>query len=73
MSSGPEWSEVEEPFLDQLASMGWKFIIGSLDHPSVTGRESFREVLMKQELRRAIARINLTPGGAAWGYLYVPR
>ena len=62
MSSGPEWSQVEEPFLDQLASMGWKVIIGNLDHPSVTGRESFREVLMKQELRGAIARINLRDG-----------
>jgi len=62
MSSGPEWSEVEQPFLDQLASMGWKIVIGSLDHPSVTGRESFGEVLMKQELRAAIARINLRDG-----------
>jgi len=62
MSRGPEWSEVEEPFLDQLASMGWRVIIGSLDHPSVTGRESFREVLMKQDLRKAIARVNLRDG-----------
>ena len=64
MSGGPEWAEVERPFLDQLASMGWKVVIGNLDEPSVTGRESFREVLMKQDLRRAIARINLRDGEA---------
>lgn len=65
MSTGPEWENVEKPFLDQLESMGWKVILGSLDHPSVTGRESFREVLMKQELCRALARINLR-GGKPW-------
>lgn len=62
MTGGPEWAEVESPFLDQLASMGWKIVMGNLDEPSVTGRESFREVLMKQDLRKAIARINLRDG-----------
>ncbi len=62
MSGGPEWAEVESPFLDQLASMGWKIVMGNLDEPSVTGRESFREVLMKQDLRTAIAKINLRDG-----------
>lgn len=62
MSGGPEWKESEEPFLDQLASMGWKTVIGSLDEPSVSGRESFREVLMKADLRKAIARVNLRDG-----------
>ena len=62
MSGGPEWAEVESPFLDQLASMGWKVVMGNLDEPSVTGRESFREVLMKQDLRKAIARINRRDG-----------
>jgi type I restriction enzyme R subunit len=62
MIGGPEWTEVEEPFLDQLISMGWKVVMGSLDHPSVTGRESFREVLIKPDLRKAIERINLRDG-----------
>jgi type I restriction enzyme R subunit len=56
VSGGPEWAEVESPFLDQLASMGWKIVMGNLDEPSVTGRESFREVLLKQDLREAIAK-----------------
>jgi len=59
MSGGPEFTEVELPFLDQLASMGWKIIMGSIDFPSVTGREAFREVLMKEDLRKTIERINL--------------
>jgi type I restriction enzyme R subunit len=59
MTGGPEFMEVEQPFLDQLASMAWKIIMGSADHPSVTGRESFREVLIKDDLRRALTRINL--------------
>jgi type I restriction enzyme R subunit len=62
MSSGPEVTTVEAPFIDQLVRMGWKATSGSLDHPSVTGRDSFREVLVKPNLRKAIARINLRDG-----------
>jgi type I restriction enzyme, R subunit len=62
MSQGPEFASVESPFINQLVRMGWKSITGSLDHPSVTGRESFREVLIKPDLRKAIARINLRDG-----------
>ena len=65
MTAGPEFTLVEEPFLTQLASMGWKVVTGSLDHPSVTGRESFREVLIRPDLRDALRRINLRDG-APW-------
>jgi type I restriction enzyme R subunit len=61
-TGGPEWREVEGRFLDQLASMGWKVITGSVDHPSVTGRESFREVLIKSDLAEALRRNNLRDG-----------
>ena len=63
MSGRPEWAEVESPFLDQLASMGWEIVMGSVDFPSVTGRESFREVFMGQELREAVKKVNLKDGG----------
>lgn len=63
MSGGPELTEVEQPFLDQLASMGWKLVTGSTDFPSVTGRESFREVLITPDLRAALRRVNLRDGG----------
>lgn len=49
--SGPELVTVESPFIDQLVRMGWKVVTGNLDHPSVTGRETFREVLIKSDLR----------------------
>jgi type I restriction enzyme R subunit len=62
MSDGPEFTEVEEPFLDQLVSMGWKLITGNVDFPSVTGRENFREVLIKDDLAKVICRINLRDG-----------
>jgi hypothetical protein len=38
--------------------MGWKIITGSLDPPSVTGHESFREVLIKDDLVKALRRVN---------------
>jgi type I restriction enzyme R subunit len=62
MIGGPELSYVENPFLNQLASMGWKVITGSIDHPSVTGRDTFREVLLKDDLTKALRRINLRDG-----------
>lgn len=58
MSSGPEFERVEQPFIDQLVPMGWKFTTGNLDHPSVTGRENFRQVLLLDDLRKALVRVN---------------
>ncbi len=40
MSTGPEFIEVEQPFLDQLVAMGWQHIAGSLNDLSATDRES---------------------------------
>jgi type I restriction enzyme, R subunit len=62
MSSGPEFTTVELPFIQQLIRMGWKLVTGNLDKPSVTGRETFREVFIKSDLRQAIERINLRDG-----------
>ncbi|HVZ36828.1 MAG TPA: HsdR family type I site-specific deoxyribonuclease, partial [Polyangiaceae bacterium] len=59
---GPEFTAVESPFIEQLGLMGWKVVTGNVEHPSVTGRETFREVFVKSDLRRAIARINLRDG-----------
>ena len=59
---GPEFLEVEQPFLDQLAAMGWRTITGKLDFPTVTGRGSFREVLIKSDLRKALRCLNVRDG-----------
>ena len=47
MTAGPEFTDVERPFLDQLADLGWRVITGSLDFPTVTSRGNFREVLQR--------------------------
>jgi type I restriction enzyme R subunit len=66
MSPGPEFHYVESPFISQLVSMGWKSTQGTLNHPSGTGRESFGEVLLLDDLRAAILRINDHIDGNPW-------
>ncbi len=66
MSAGPEFAEVEQPFVDQLISMGWKYTTGNPDAPSASGRESLRDVLLLDDLRNALVRINVDDGGQPW-------
>lgn len=66
MSGGPEVTYVEQPFIDQLVSMGWQHTTGNLDFPTATSRESFRDVLLLSDLRTALHRINLDPQGKPW-------
>ncbi|MCA8978266.1 MAG: type I restriction endonuclease subunit R, partial [Planctomycetes bacterium] len=66
MTDGPELTLVEQPFVDQLVDLGWKFTTGNLDHPTATGRESFRDVLLLDDLRAALRRNNLGPDGYPW-------
>lgn len=64
--NGPEHTEVEQPFIDQLVAMAWQRSPGSLDDPAATGRESFRDVLLLEDLRQALRRINLDLHGRPW-------
>ena len=59
MSAAPTFTAIELPFIEQLIALGWKLVFGSPERPSVIGRETFREVLIKSKLRKAIRRINL--------------
>ena len=59
MSRGPEYLTVEKPFLDQLGPMKWQVIEGDTEVPSSTKRATFRDVLLVDELRAALRRINL--------------
>jgi type I restriction enzyme R subunit len=61
-----ELVEVEQPFSAQLGSMGWTHLVGSKWDPTVSERESFREVFLVGRLRDAIRRINLDPDGEPW-------
>lgn len=49
---------VEEPILRQLERLGWRIIRGDKYDPSVSLRESFKEVVIESELRESLKRIN---------------
>ena len=66
MGRGPEYEQVERPFFTQLRSMGWLHTEGNEYDPTVTHRETFREVLILDDLRDALRRINLDPDGNEW-------
>jgi type I restriction enzyme R subunit len=65
-----EYTNVERPFLDKLHQLGWEVI----DHgtgfipqdPVVSKRTSFREIILEQEFRASLKRINLTDDGKSW-------
>ena len=63
---GWELDEVERPFVEQLAGMGWGYIEGDLDHPAATGRTSFTEVIQDATLRRQLHALNLDATGQPW-------
>ncbi|CAM3506701.1 type I restriction endonuclease subunit R [Halomonas lysinitropha] len=60
--AGPEYTDVEKPFIDQLMGQGWEFLTGSVDDPAVTHRESFAQVVMEPVLRERLCQINLRDG-----------
>lgn len=65
----PEYRDVEKPFLDQLAALGWGVIdqgIGMPEHPGASERSSFREVLLEDRFKRSVGEINRTEDGPAW-------
>ena len=65
-----EYSHVEKPFLDQLATLDWSVI----DHghgivpndPSVSLRTSFRQWLLPDVFCEAVRSINRTDDGTMW-------
>ena len=57
--AGPEYTDVEKPFIDQLVGQGWEFLAGSVDDPAVTHRESFAQVVMEPLLRKRLRRYRL--------------
>ena len=61
--------QVEKPFLDQLANLGWQVV----DHgealpssPEASHRESFRDVALKSVFFDAVRAINLDEAGQPW-------
>ena len=63
---GWELKDVEAPFIEQLAGLGWTHVLGSLDDPAVTGRTGFAEVIQESVLREQLRALNPGPDGAPW-------
>lgn len=65
-----EYLHVEEPFLQQLAALGWKVIDQGQgfipSDPLNSLRTSFREWFLPEIFRDAVRAINLTPDGEPW-------
>jgi type I restriction enzyme R subunit len=66
VSGGPEYERVELPLVEQLKGLNWAHVEGSKSDPAVTGRGSFREVVLEERLRNGLWRINLDPAGQPW-------
>ncbi len=63
---GWELETVERPFVEQLVSMGWRYIEGDLDTSVSTSRTSFTEVIQEATLRRQLYALNLDATGQPW-------
>lgn len=65
-----EYTEVELPFLQQLAAQGWTVIDQGFaaipQDPAASLRTSFREWLLPSVFDAAVRRINTLPNGAPW-------
>jgi type I restriction enzyme, R subunit len=64
-----EYTEVELPFLAQLAVQGWEVIDQGPEIPSdppKSRRRTFREWLLPEVFSRAVAKLNLSPDGKTW-------
>ncbi|MCK9293878.1 MAG: HsdR family type I site-specific deoxyribonuclease [Desulfobulbaceae bacterium] len=64
-----EYSEVEQPFLQQLATLGWTIIDQGQEIPQDPGkslRRTFRQWLLPEVFAQAVAAINTTAAGEKW-------
>ncbi|MGK7930979.1 MAG: type I restriction endonuclease subunit R [Microcystaceae cyanobacterium] len=55
-SQTPEYLYSEKPTLDQLQQMNWQYIEEDIDNPAITERETFKQVLLKDRLRKALLK-----------------
>jgi type I restriction enzyme R subunit len=61
-----EYTQVEQPFIQQLQQLGWDYLEGDTDVPYLTERENFRQVLLTGRLHEALVRINLDENSQPW-------
>ncbi|HDH08759.1 MAG TPA: type I restriction endonuclease subunit R [Gammaproteobacteria bacterium] len=64
-----EYTEVEQPFLQQLQALGWTIIDQGPDipqDPSKSLRHNFRQWLLPEVFAKAVSGINTTAAGESW-------
>ncbi len=64
-----EYTEVEQPFLHQLATLGWTIFDQGPEipqDPNKSLRQNFRQWLLPEVFARAVGKINTTNAGANW-------
>ena len=64
-----EYKNVEKPFLNKLAQLGWTVLeqgFGVPQDPKKSLRNTFKEVVLPEEFKKAIKKINLTEDGREW-------
>ncbi len=64
-----EYTEVEQPFLQQLESLGWTAIDQGSDiphDPNKSLRQTFRQWLLPDVFAAAVTAINKTAAGETW-------
>lgn len=64
-----EYTEVEQPFLQQLASLGWETLDQGAEIPSDPGKShrlNFRQWLLPEMFANAVTALNSTAEGKAW-------
>ncbi|TFG46427.1 MAG: type I restriction endonuclease subunit R, partial [Candidatus Brocadiia bacterium] len=64
-----EYTEVEQPFLQQLATLGWTAIDQGQEipqDPTKSMRQTFRQLLLPEVFTKAVAAINTTAADENW-------
>lgn len=64
-----EYTEVEQPFLQQLETLGWSIVDQGPDIPQDPGRslrQTFRQWILPDVFAKAVSAINKTAGGKTW-------
>ncbi|MGI0480546.1 type I restriction endonuclease subunit R [Geminocystis sp. CENA526] len=62
----PEYLLSELPTIEHLKLLNWQHLEGDRFIPEMTDRESFKEVILTDRLKKAIKRINLDENGQQW-------
>ncbi len=64
-----EYTEVEQPFLQQLQTLGWTIIdqgVGVPQSPGPSLRSSFRQWILNDVFDSAVSKLNQTEDGESW-------